>query len=111
MEPNVCTHVVCFTILCFFLLYGNTHTFTSLIKDCIKGYTNGEIGDKRSIILWLQNQTPVYAVYRDPPQTKGHIRVKVKCWKRHFMQTETKRKQKIAILISDKINIEIKNVE
>ena len=29
-----------------------------------EGWTNGQIGGKGSIVKWLQNQTPIYAVYK-----------------------------------------------
>ena len=45
---------------------------------------------------------------RDPPQNKGHIRLKVKGWKRIF---HTNGNQKIAILISGKIDCETKGCE
>ena len=44
-------------------------------------------------------------------KTKDTYRLKVKCWKKYFTQTETKRKQESPILISDKIDFKIKAVE
>ena len=48
---------------------------------------------------WLngyKNKTPIYAVTRDPPQSKGHIQTKSEgLEKKYFMQTETKRKQEL----------------
>ena len=46
---------------------------------------------------WLngyKSKTPIYAVYKDPPQNKGHIQPESEgLEKRHFMQMETKIKQ------------------
>ena len=46
---------------------------------------------------WLngyKSKTPIYAVYKDPPQNKEHIQTESEeLEKRHFMQMETKRKQ------------------
>ena len=44
---------------------------------------------------------------RDPPQNKGHI-VKVKGWKKIFHTNGDQKKAGGAILISDKIDFEIK---
>ena len=61
---------------------------------------------------WLngyKNKTPIYAVYKRPLRNKGHIQTKSEgLEKKYFMQTETKRKQELAILISDKIDFQIK---
>ena len=48
---------------------------------------------------------------RDTPQNKWHIRLKVKGWKKKFHANEDEKKAGIAILISDKIDLEIKAVK
>ena len=45
---------------------------------------------------------------RDPPQNRGHIRLKVKGWKSIFHANRDQKKAGVAILISDKIDFEIK---
>ena len=49
------------------LLYAIYHKMPQgkrLIVDWIEGRTHGQIGDKESILKWLQNQNPRYAVYQ-----------------------------------------------
>ena len=51
---------------------------------------------------------PLYKLpTRDPPQTLGHI-LKVKSWKKIFHANRDQKKAGVAILISDKIDFEIK---
>ena len=45
---------------------------------------------------------------RDPPQNKGHMQTKVKGWKKIFHANGDQKKAGVAILISDKIDFEIK---
>ena len=47
----------------------------------------------------------------DPPQNKGHIQLKVKGWKKIFHTNGDQKKAGLAILISDKIDFEIKAVK
>ena len=47
---------------------------------------------------------------RDPPQNKGHIQTEVKGWKKVFHANGDQKKAGVAILISDKIDFEIKTV-
>ena len=48
---------------------------------------------------------------RDPPQNKGCIQLKVKGWKKLFHTNRDQKKAGVAILISHKINFEIKAVK
>ena len=50
---------------------------------------------RQRLAEWIQKQDPyIYAVYKDPPQNKGHIQTKSEgLEKKYFTQTETKRKQ------------------
>ena len=46
---------------------------------------------------------------RDPPQNRRHThRLKVKGWKKIFHANRDQKKARVAILISDKIDFEIK---
>ena len=47
---------------------------------------------------------------RDPPQNRGHIRLKVKDWKKIFHANRDQKKAGVAILISDKIDFDIKTM-
>ena len=48
---------------------------------------------------------------RDPPQTYGHIQMKVKGWKEIFHANGNQKKAGVAKLISDKIDIKTKAVK
>ena len=48
---------------------------------------------------------------RVPPQTKGQYRLKVKGWKKIFHTNGDQKKAGVTILISDKIDFEIKAVK
>ena len=48
---------------------------------------------------------------RDPPQNKNTYRLKVKGWKMIFNANEDQKKAGVAILISNKIDLEIKAVK
>ena len=60
---------------------------------------------------WLngyKNKTPIYVVYKRPTSNLGKYRLKVKGWKKIFDANGDKKKAGVAILISDKIDFEIK---
>ena len=48
---------------------------------------------------------------RDPPQNKGHFRLKVKGWKKIFHANKDQKKAGVAVLISDKIDFKSKAVK
>ena len=48
---------------------------------------------------------------RDSPQNKGHIQTKSKGWKKIFHANGDQKKEGVAILISDKIDFQIKAVK
>ena len=48
---------------------------------------------------------------RDPPQNRGHIRLKVKGWKKIFHANRDQKKAGVAILISDKIDFKTTSVK
>ena len=55
---------------------------------------------------------PLYKLStQDPPQNKGHIQTEVKGWKKVFHANGDQKKAGVAILISDKIDFEIKAVK
>ena len=60
---------------------------------------------------WLngyKNKTPIYAAYKRPISKLGTHRLKVKGWKKIFHANGDQKKAGVAILISDKIDFEIK---
>ena len=61
---------------------------------------------------WLneyKNETPIYAVYKRPTsKTRDTYRLKVKGWKKIFHANGDQKKAGVTILISDKIDFEIK---
>ena len=62
---------------------------------------------------WLnryKNKTPTYVVY-NRPKTGGAYRLKVKGWKKIFHANRDQKKSGVTILISDKIDFEIKAVK
>ena len=64
---------------------------------------------------WLngyKNKTPIYVVYKRPTSKQGNTyRLKVKGWKKLFHANRDQKKAGVAILISDKIDFEIKAVK
>ena len=60
---------------------------------------------------WLngyKNKAPIYAVYKRPTSKQDTYRLKVKVWKKIFHANRDQRKAGVAILISDKIDFQIK---
>ena len=61
---------------------------------------------------WLngyKNKTPIYAVYKRPTSKQvTQYRLKVKGWKKRFHANGDQKKAGVTILISDKIDFEIK---
>ena len=63
---------------------------------------------------WLdgnKNKTPIYAVYKRPTSKQGTHRLKVKGQKKIFHTNGDQKKAGVAILISDKIDFQIKAVK
>ena len=63
---------------------------------------------------WLNGynkKTPIYVVYKRPTSKQGTYRMKVKGWKKIFHANRDQKKAGVAILISDKIDFEIKAVK
>ena len=58
-----------------------------------------------------KNKTPIYAVYNGPTSKQGTHRLKVKGWKKIFHANGDQKKAGVAILISDKIDFQIKAVK
>ena len=53
-----------------------------------------------------KNKTLSMLLTRDPPQNKGHVRLKVRGWKKIFHENRDQKRAGVAILISDKIDFE-----
>ena len=65
---------------------------------------------RQRLAEWIQKQDPYICCLQETHlKPRDTYRLKVKGWKRYFMQMETKRK--VTILISDKIDFEIKAVK
>ena len=63
---------------------------------------------------WLneyKNKTPIYAVYETHLKPRDTYTLKVKGWKKIFHANGDQKKAEVIILISDKIDFEIKAVE
>ena len=56
----------------------------------------------------IKNKTPIYAVYKRHLKPRDTYRLKVKGWKKIFHTNGDQKKAGIPILISDKIDCEIK---
>ena len=48
---------------------------------------------------------------KDPSQNRGHIRLKVKDWKKIFHANRDQKKPGVAIFISDKLDFKIKDAK
>ena len=60
----------------------------------------------------FKNKIPIYAVYKRPTSNKGtHTRLKMKGWKKVFHVNGDQKKAGLAILISNKIDLEMKAVK
>ena len=58
-----------------------------------------------------KNKTPIYAVYKRPISKQGTHTLKVKGWKKIIHVNGDQKKAGVAILISDKIDFEIRTVK
>ena len=60
---------------------------------------------------WIQKQDPyIYAVNKRPTSDLGIYRLKVRGWKKIFHANGNQKKAGVAILISDKMDFEIKTI-
>ena len=66
---------------------------------------------RQRLAEWIQNKTPIYAVYQRPTLDLGIHTDKVKGWKKIFHANRDQKKAGVAILISDKIDFEMKAVK
>ena len=67
---------------------------------------------KQRLAEWIQKQDPYICCLQETQfKTRDTYRLKVKGWKKKFMQTETKKKAGVTILISGKIDFKIKSVK
>ena len=63
---------------------------------------------------WLngyKNKTSIYVVYKNPPRNKGHIQTESEGLEKIFHENGDQKRARVAILISDKIDFEIKSVK
>ena len=60
----------------------------------------------KELLNGYKNKTPVYAVYRDPPQNKEHIQTESEGLEKIFHENGDQKRAGVAILISDKIDFE-----
>ena len=58
----------------------------------------------------LKNKTHIYTVYKKPVRPKDTYRLKVRGWKSVFNANGKQKKAGVAILISDKVDLKIKNI-
>ena len=64
---------------------------------------------RQSLAEWIQKQDPYICCLQETNlKTRDTHRLKVKCWKKIFHANGNQKKAGIAILISDKIDFEIK---
>ena len=62
---------------------------------------------------WLngyKNKTHIYAVYKKPTSDLKTYRLKVRGWENIFHENGKQKKAEVEILISDKIDLKIKNI-
>ena len=62
---------------------------------------------------WLngyKNKTHIYAVYKKPTSDLKTHKLKVRGWKNIFHENGKQKKARVAILISDKIDLKIRNI-
>ena len=64
----------------------------------------------RGSLNGYKNKTHIYAVYKRPTSDLGTHKDKVRGWKKIFQANGHQKKAGVAILISDKIDFQIKNV-
>ena len=64
---------------------------------------------RQRLAEWIQKQDPyIYCLQEIHLKTRDTYRLKVKCWKKIFYANGDQKKARVAILISDKIDFEIK---
>ena len=63
---------------------------------------------RQRLAEWIKNKTPIYVVYKRTTSKQGTRRLKLKGWKNIFYANGDQNKAGVAILISYKIDFEIK---
>ena len=81
-------------------------TYLSIITLNVNG-SNAPTKRQR-LAEWIKKKTPIYVVYKRPTLKQDTYRLKVKGWKKIFHANRDQKKAGVAILISDKIDFEIK---
>ena len=65
--------------------------------------------NRQRLAEWIQKQDPYVCCLQDTHlETRDTYRLKMKCWKKIFQANRDQKKVGVAILISDKIDSEIK---
>ena len=59
---------------------------------------------------WTQKKTHIYSVYKKPTSDLKTYRLKVRGWENIFHENGKQKKAEVEILISDKIDLKIKNI-
>ena len=58
------------------------------------------LAKRQRLAEWIKNKTPIYAVYKRPPQNKGHIQTESERLEKNVFHTnEDQKKAGVAILI------------
>ena len=85
-----------------------TGTYTSIITLNVNGL-NAPTKRHRPA-EWIQNKTHLYATYKKSTSNLKTYKLKVRGWKNIFHANGKQKKAGIAILKSDKIDLNIKNI-
>ena len=84
-------------------------TYLSLITLNVNGLNAPT--KRHRLAEWIWKQDPnIYAVYKKHTSDQRNIRLKVRGWKNSFHANGKQKKAGVAILISDKIDLKIKNI-
>ena len=76
-----------------------TGSYLSIITSNVNGLN---VPSKRQTLAeWIQKKTPIYAVFKRPPQNKGHIQTESERLEKIFHTNIEQKKAGIAILISE----------
>ena len=67
---------------------------------------------RQRLAEWIQKQDPyIYCLQKTHLKTRDTYRLKVKGWKKIFQANRDQKKSRVAILISDKIDLKTKAVK
>ena len=87
-----------------------TGSYLSIITLNVNGLNAST--KRQRLAEWIQKQDPYICCLQETHlKPRDTYRLKVKCWKKIFHANADKKKAGVAILISDKIDFEIKAVK